>query len=291
MRLAFNRHLWLIASIQTKVIDMMTTKASEKRKYVSPISTASLPKETERSILLGEIAGSQSKAFFDLDMLTKHIFIVGSSGTGKTIAGMVIAEECLLKNVAVMVFDPTNKWTIFDKCNKIQVSSDKLNLNMEDYIERGKMSVFVLDHLSENDYNEFMRNCLESLANKSWSTTDKLELLLVFENAYKLSPNFGNKAALMLEKGCREFRKYGIGIMLITHSFSDFGPPVLGNVSSEIWFKTSYDNDLERITRRYGHKYIMALTRLRVGEAMVANVDYNYSKPWFVKFKPLYKKF
>jgi DNA helicase HerA-like ATPase len=291
-------------------------QTSEKRKYIPPISISSLPKETDRSILLGKIIDLNSKAFFDIDQLTKHTVIVGGSGTGKTIAGMVIAEECLLKKVAVVVFTPTKEWNFFgSKCDsgkmlrlykefglseedrkefnhrELVVSCDDLNIDVTSYVEEGKINVFVLDELTENDYNEFVKNSLESMMYKNWETTDKLKVLLVFENAYKLLPSFGNKAALMLEKACREFRKYGIGILLITHSFSDFGPAVLGNVASEIWFKTSYDRDLDRITHRYGPEYRTAVVRLRTGECMIANVEYNYSKPWFIKFRPLYHKF
>jgi DNA helicase HerA-like ATPase len=291
-------------------------KKSEERRYIAPISIDSLPKETDRSIFLGKIIGLNSKAFFDMDQLTKHMFIVGGPGTGKTVAGMVIAEECLLKNVAVLVFTPTKQWNSFgSKCDsekmlrlykefglsegdrkefnhrEVTISYDDLKIDVTNYIEENKINVFVLDELTENDYNEFVKNSLECMIYKSWETTDKLKVLLVFENAYKLSPNFGNKAALMLEKACREFRKYGIGILLITHSFSDFGPAVLGNVASEIWFKTSYDKDLDRITHRYGPEYRAAVVKLRTGECMLANVDYNYSKPWFIKFRPLYHKF
>jgi DNA helicase HerA-like ATPase len=291
-------------------------RTSEKRKYITPISTASLPKETNRSIFLGKIIGLNSKAFFDIDQLTKHMFIVGGSGTGKTTAGMVIAEECLLKNIAVIVFAPTKQWNFFgSKCDsekmlrlykefglseedrkefdhrEVGISYDDLSIDMANYIEENKINVFVLDELTENDYNEFVKNSLESMIYKSWATTDKLKILLVFENAYKLLPNFGSKAALMLEKACREFRKYGIGILLITHSFSDFGPAVLGNIASEIWFKTSHDRDLDRIGHRYAPEYRAAVVKLRAGECMIANVEYNYSKPWFVKFRPLYHKF
>ncbi|MEM5782138.1 MAG: hypothetical protein QXD43_02990, partial [Candidatus Aenigmatarchaeota archaeon] len=76
-----------------------------------------------------------------------------------------------------------------------------------------------------------------------------------------------------------------IGIILITHSYSDFGPAVLGNVNTEIWFKTSQEQDLERIRKRFGSEYASSLVKLKIGECMIANIDYNYSKPWFVKIR------
>jgi len=264
----------------------------EKRKYIPPVNMSSLPMERGRSIFLGKIAGTESKAFFDIDMLPKHAFISGGSGTGKSITAMVIAEECLSKGICVIVFDTSGNWKEFAARNNLrymesQISYNHLETDDTMHIENGSMKILNLSQLTENDYNEFIKNNLSGMIYRSWDTTDKLGILLIFEDAYKLSPRFGGQAAIMLEKACREFRKFGIGIMLITHSYSDFGPAVLGNVNTEIWFKTSQEDDLQRIRKRYGPKYASALVKLRIAECMVANVDYNYSKPWFVELKQL----
>jgi len=256
-----------------------------ERKYILPISISSLPGKTENAILLGKVSGTTSNAYINSDSLVKHAFIVGASGTGKSEAAMTISEECLKKGVAVVVFDTSGNWKKRAKASNdvVKVSYSDLNVGMLNKINAGKMTIFDLSDLTENDYNEFAKNSLGQMVCKNWETVNTLKILLVFEDAYRLSPRFGGKAAIMLEKACREFRKFGIGIVLITHSYSDFGPAVLGNVNTEIWFKTSHEQDLERIRKRFGPEYASSLVKLRVGECMVANIDYNYSKPWFVK--------
>ena len=66
-----------------------------------------LPQPGDRSLTVGRIAETDKKAYFDMDSLTVHTIVAGSTGGGKSISAQVIIEECLLKNVAVAIFDPT----------------------------------------------------------------------------------------------------------------------------------------------------------------------------------------
>lgn len=45
---------------------------------------------------------------------------------------------------------------------------------------------------------------------------------------------------------------------------------------------------LKRARKRFGPEYAACLSNLRTGEGMVANLDFNYGRPWFVEFRPLY---
>ncbi|MEM5772833.1 MAG: DUF87 domain-containing protein [Candidatus Aenigmatarchaeota archaeon] len=262
----------------------------EAREYIKPISLVALPKESKSSIVIGKIAGSEHEAFLDINLLTKHLFIVGGPGTGKTTIAMVIVDGCLKKGISAIVFDPTGKWSEFGKnyenFEEVKISYKNLKINPVSYLKKG-LVVFSLLDLTPNDYNEFIKNAIEELSLSFNETTEELKSLLVFEDAYKLTPSFGGNAALLLEKACREFRKFGVGIVLITHSYSDFGPAVLGNVATEIWLRTAYDNDLDFVKRKYGAEFATSLVKTRRGECMIANVDFNYSKPWFVEFKKI----
>ncbi|MEM7826379.1 MAG: type IV secretory system conjugative DNA transfer family protein [Candidatus Aenigmatarchaeota archaeon] len=259
----------------------------EVREYVEPVSLAALPKKSNSSIIIGKIAGTNYDAFLDINLLTKHLFIVGGPGSGKTTVAMIIVDGCLNKGISVFVFDPSDKWIEFGKKYKefeeVKVSYKNLKISPSCYAKKG-LVVFSLSELTPNDYNDFIKNAIEELSLSLRETLNELKILLVFENAYKLTPSFGGNAALLVEKACREFRKFGVGIILITHSYSDFGPAVLGNVATEIWLRTTYENDLDVIRRKYGGEFAKSLVKTRKGEGMIANVDFNYSKPWFVEF-------
>jgi DNA helicase HerA-like ATPase len=275
------------------------------------ISNESLPQLNERSLWIGNLGGKRQKAYFDMDKLTSHAVLVGGTSTGKTIAAMVIAEECLLKNVPVLVFDPTRRWTGFSqpctdeamlncydkfglsesdakgfKTNLVEVDTKNLNIRTNDYAKKGEITVFLVGRLTPNDYNTFMKNSLESLFYSITKQSDRLEMLIVIENAYMLLPQFGGQGALLLERACREFRKWGIGLILPTQIYSEFGSGVTANVATEFLFSTKFEKDIERVGKRYGSSYSSMLSRMKTGQCMVQNVNYNYTKPWRVDIRP-----
>jgi len=276
------------------------------------ISNESIPKLNKRSLWIGNLGGKKTKAYFDMDRLMTHTVLIGASGTGKSVASMVLAEECLLKDVAVAVFDPTLNWTGFSKpCEdkdmlrkyeKFGLSdSDARGFNTKlisvletdlkikiDYFKKGVMTVLMLDRLIPNDYNKFMENTLQSIFLSLKEQFDKLEILIVVENAYLLLPQFGGKGAMMLERACREFRKWGIGMILPTQIYSEFGAGVTGNVASEFLFSTRFEKDIQRAGMRYGSAYGGMLSRLKIGECLAQNPNYNYTKPWRVDIRPTF---
>ncbi len=89
-----------------------------KKKYTESIDFKSLPQATPRSGFIGKVAETDIRTFVDLDTLQTHTVIAGSTGGGKTIAAQVIVEEALLKEVSVIVFDPTAQWRGFLRPNR-----------------------------------------------------------------------------------------------------------------------------------------------------------------------------
>jgi DNA helicase HerA-like ATPase len=277
---------------------------------LQPISLDALPREGERSIWLGKILNREEKAFFDVDKLVRHLAIAGGPGTGKTFAAMIIAEECLLKGIPVVVFEPYVRWTGFAQpCEEmdmlelypkfgmkpdeargfditiLEIIDPHLEVDVEEYVAEGKMTLFVLDKLTPKAYNTFMENTIQSLFYNREEYRE-LKLLMIFEDAYRLLPAFGGKGALMLERACREYRKWGIGIVVVSHSLSEFDQAVTANTETDIFFATNFENDLSFVKERYGLKYSQTLPKLAVGRCFIQNKDYNYSKPWGINIRP-----
>ena len=82
-----------------------------KKRYHTQFDLRLLPKPGPRSAFIGKIAETEYEAYLDLDKLTTHTIVAGSTGGGKTVAAQDIVEEALLKNIAVIVFDPTAQWS------------------------------------------------------------------------------------------------------------------------------------------------------------------------------------
>jgi len=285
----------------------------ESRKYVAPMGMESLPRQNASSLFLGSVAGKSSKAYLGMDMLTKHIIMVGRSGAGKTTTAMIIAEECLMHSLTVIVLDVSKRWPNFNyKCDsesmlkayrrfgmespksfaakEMAITKECVHINLVDSIERGALNFFNLTKLDQGQFNEFACRSAQELIAACGKETKKLRTLVIIDDAYKLSPRFGGNAVATLEDARYRLKDSGTALMLITHSLIDFAPFGLGSIGTEIWFKTSQTEDYERARRRFGPEYAALLPSLRTGEGMIANIDYNYGRPWFVEFRPLYHK-
>jgi hypothetical protein len=90
-----------------------------------------------------------------------------------------------------------------------------------------------------------------------------------------------------LERGCREFRKWGIGLFMISQVLMDFRGAIRANIGTEIQLRTKYEGDIGRVKQKYGMEYSATLPKLRIGTGMVQNPDYNDGKPYFIQFRPL----
>ena len=90
-----------------------------------------------------------------------------------------------------------------------------------------------------------------------------------------------------MERACREFRKWGIGVMLVSQVLADFVGQIKANINTEIQMKTRDEGDLQRIETKYGKSYIQELVKAPVGSGMVQNSDWNRGKPYYITFRPI----
>ncbi|HJX50313.1 MAG TPA: carboxypeptidase regulatory-like domain-containing protein, partial [Candidatus Nanoarchaeia archaeon] len=90
----------------------------EKRKrYSISLDLSTLPKADKKFFKLGLIAETRTPVYLEPEKLKTHVIVAGATGMGKSISAQVLIEEALLKNVAVIVFDPTAQWSgLLRKC-------------------------------------------------------------------------------------------------------------------------------------------------------------------------------
>ncbi|MEM5830540.1 MAG: DUF87 domain-containing protein, partial [Candidatus Aenigmatarchaeota archaeon] len=219
------------------IISYIKKKEKEKRFKVS-IDFSTLPQPSENSAFIGNIAETARRAFIYLDDLKMHTMIAGATGSGKTISAMVIAEEALLKGKNVIVFDPTAQWTGFlRKCKenymlkeyskfgmskkqargfpgKIKIiKSPYQKIKLKEIIEnpKGNIYIFVLNRLKPEEIDIFVANTIQEIFNSRLEESRELRCLIVYDEVHRLLPKFGGsgKGFLALERGVREFRKWG----------------------------------------------------------------------------------
>ncbi|MCC5994423.1 MAG: DUF87 domain-containing protein [Candidatus Aenigmarchaeota archaeon] len=284
-----------------------------KRRYVAPIDFKELPQPGPNSIEVGKIAETDVKAYLDLSQLTMHTIAAGGTGSGKTISAMVVAEELLKRKIPVIVFDPTGQWTGFIKpcrlkqmldlypkfglkptdarsfkTNIVVVEDPNMEINIKKYMIPGEITVFVMNRLKPEQLDAFVRRSIQAIFDMRPPETKELKLLLVYDEVHRLLPKYGGKGGYTaLERGVREFRKWGIGIFMVSQVLLDFKGAVRANIANEIQLRTRYEGDINRVKSKYGQEYASKITKLTIGTGLFQNPEYNHGKPWFISFRPI----
>ena len=312
--------LWMLALI----IFLLTTgifsfifirKAIEKRKkYKMQLYTKTLPKKGERTLWLGKVAETNTPAYLDMDALTTHAVVAGATGGGKSISAQAIIEEALLKKVAVIVFDPTAQWSgMLRKCedkkmlsfypkfglkssdakafpgNLKQIQNERQAIDVMKYMNPGQIQIFALNKLTPPQIDTFVATVIASIFKSDPKEYPELRMMLVFDEVHRLLPKFGGsgKGFLQIERACREFRKWGFGVMLVSQVLSDFVGEIKANINTEVQMRTRDEADLNRLKTKYGEEFLQSLIKASVGVGMFVNPKYNKGKPYFVNFRPI----
>jgi hypothetical protein len=288
-----------------------------RRRFEARLWLEELPRPGPSVIRVGRLAEAAMDSFVNLDDLRMHVMTAGATGGGKTISSMVIAEEALLKGKNVIVFDPTAQWTGFlRKCTDKKMLSHyprfgmkeseargfpgvvKLIVNPRQKIDmgellgeaaRGKITVFVIERLKPGDADIFVTNVIQSIFESQPREHPELKTLIIFDEVHRLLPRFGGTGAgvIQLERACREFRKWGIGVMLISQVMGDFEEEIRTNIRTQVQFWTREGAELERITKTYGEEHMRSVSKAPIGFGMVVNPDYNRGRPYYVNFRPI----
>jgi len=281
----------------------------KKIRYL-PADYKSLPKS---GLYIGKIPLTNKKAYLDKDDLTTHVITAGATGSGKTVSAMVIAEEVLKQKIPVIVFDPTGQWTGFVKpCRDkkmlskykyfglseedarsfpgmiYEVRDPNKKIDLRKYLNPGEITIFTLNKLKPGEYDIAVQNIINTIFEQGWEESSELRVLIVFDEVHRLLERYGGRGGyIVLEKAAREFRKWGLGIIMISQVLSDFKEALKGNVLTEIQMNTKALEDLKRAREKYGEEYARRITREEVGVGMIQNPKYNKGKPYWIAFRPL----
>ncbi|MBI5332648.1 MAG: DUF853 family protein [Candidatus Aenigmarchaeota archaeon] len=262
---------------------------------------------------LGLIADSDKKAHINTNNLNVHTLIAGGTGCGKTVSSMVIAEEALEKKIPVIVFDPVGQWTgLVKPCadprmkqsyKAFRISKTKAHgfkgeifeiITPETqpdikYYMKQPLTIFAMNKMSPKKIDEFMTNVLDQIFKADLPETSGLKLLIIIDEVHRLLPKYGGKHGYVkLEQAVREFRKWGIGLLLISQVLTDFKGAIRGNIATEVQMRTKYEGDVSRVRAKYGTSFSRLVSKLPVGTGMMQNSAYNKGNPYYVQFRPIY---
>ncbi|MFB6115747.1 MAG: helicase HerA-like domain-containing protein, partial [Candidatus Nanohalobium sp.] len=292
-------------------------KRESEARYVFPVDYSKLPDESDGDNMfeVGKIAETEKTAYINPEDLTTHAIVAGSTGSGKSVTANVIAEEALEEDIPVVVFDPTAQWTGFVKelkddnllehYNRFdmdeetdphpypgvikEISSEDPDIDFEELRNPGEITVFTLNQLTTEQFDSAVRKIIDQIFDKEWEESPELEMLIVFDEVHRLLEEYGGEGGYKaLEKGAREFRKWGIGLMMASQVTADFKQAISGNIMTEVQMQTKSMEDIDRVETKYGEQFAKRISSEDVGTGMIQNSNYNDGDPWFVDFRPTY---
>jgi len=302
-----------LAGLLAGIIILKRRLESQKRYHLT-VEYDQLPKIGPKSIFVGKIAETSHKTYFTLNNFKTHTIVAGATGGGKSFAAQGLVEEALLKNTCVFVFDPTAQWSgMLRKCtdktilslypdfgmkptearafngNIRQITNPLEKVDIKRYLKPGEIQIFAVNKMDPKDIDIFVANTIKEVFHADFDEAQDLRLLLVYDEVHRLLPKFGGSGEgfLQIERGCREFRKWGLGILLISQVLADFVGQIKANINTELQMRTRDEGDLERIRVKYGEGVLQSLVKASVGTGMVENPAYNRGKPYFVSFRPI----
>jgi hypothetical protein len=289
-------------------------KQAAKRRYQIKVHYDLLPQPGPRTTYAGLIAETTNKTHLKLDQMQLHTLIAGSTGSGKSVAAQVIVEEALQKGVAVIVFDPTAQWTgflrksvdrrmlaLYPKFGMKKTDARAFNGNIKQildarelidikkYMKPGEINIFTINRLDPQDADILVANTIRQVFKANLPESPELRLLIVFDEVHRLLPKFGGSGQgfLQIERALREFRKWGVGLVLISQVLKDFIGETKANINTQIQMRTSDEGDLSRITEDFGENLLQSLVKSPPGTGMIQNSENNKGEPYFVSFRAL----
>ncbi|MCJ7450770.1 MAG: DUF853 family protein, partial [Candidatus Nanohaloarchaeota archaeon QJJ-9] len=292
-------------------------KMLKKKRYTENIDLDTIPSGGERQAFVGELAEMGTKTYAKLDDLTTHTLIAGATGSGKTVTGQVMVEEALKKGATVIVLDPTAQWSGYlRECNdkgmlqhydRFGMSKDEAQafdgniraiepgeeIDITPYLDnensQGEIIVFSMHKLDSKNLDEFVNNTIQQVFDANLPERNELDTVIVYDEVHRLLDKFGGsgKGLKQLERGAREFRKWGVGMILLSQVISDFSGEIRANIGTTIQMRTQYENDLERMKDKFNMDTVKSIVKAEVGSGMLQNSEYNHGRPYFVDFRPL----
>jgi hypothetical protein len=174
------------------------------------------------------------------------------------------------------------------KTNIIPVDDPEMPIEIKKYMKPGEMTVFVMNRLPPEKLDNFVRRSIQAIFDMRPAESKEIQFLLVYDEVHRLLPKYGGKKGYVaIERAAREFRKWGIGMFLISQVLLDFKGAIRANIANEIQLRTKYEGDIGRVKSKYGLDYASKITRLTIGTGLFQNPEYNNGRPWFLSFRPL----
>ena len=252
--------------------------------------------------------GISSPVLLRIDDLTTHVLIFGGTPQKRTALTQKIVEEALRLKRKVLVISTNRSWSeVLGRRKNVMVFDGPMqNFTLRRVMGVGRTScaVFQLEGHQPQAVDSFLAEVLADIFRGLERETNKLELLLVLDEVYDkvaglsfLGPFeeiplehglFRSQGVLWLERGVRELRKFGRGIVITSARMGSINEETLSNVWTLIHLGSKDSSEVE--AARMFFENSEKIMELGEDTGLMVSPNCNYGQPLLVKFDLIAKE-
>ena len=256
------------------------------------------------NVALGEII-TDTPLLFPLDKLI-HGYISGTTGAGKSYLARVVVENAILDGVTVVILDPTRQWSgivkpasgsVLRRFDRFGIPRDAARGFPADVIfpEEGRIklpeeieglfrgcTVLSMRGMEDAERCRVASRILRYAYETHDEESERLKTLIVLEEAHSflpenVSPDAKAEATEVrnwIDRISREMRKYGLNLLLITQSLSDFRREariVREAANTKFFMRATDRTELQYISDYLSNEVSETVRRLAPGEAVLTS--------------------
>ncbi|MEM2878638.1 MAG: hypothetical protein QXG10_03725 [Candidatus Hadarchaeales archaeon] len=245
--------------------------------------------------------GVNQPALFQINDLTTHALICGGTQESRTALAQKIAAETLRLRRNVLVISAVGGWAAALQQRKdVRIfNSPPREFALREAVGKtaGSCAVFELRGIGPREIDSFLEDVGRSIFGTIENETSKLELLLILDGVYDLIAPlsfkgpfeeiplehglFRSPGILWLERGVRELRKFGRGIVLTSAMIGNINSETLSNIWTLIHMGGG-PSEVKAAEVFFGEdsKKIM---ELEDGKALALSPNLNNGRPFIMK--------
>ena len=206
----------------------------------------------------------------------RHIYISGSTQYGKTYLARVLAENAIIEGIDVLILDPTRQWCGLEYPNRDFKRFDEMGIDRKHARGFQGCNIISMKGMTESERLKTARAALQKVYDSMNRETDRVEMMVFLEEAHLL---VDGEVGDLIVRIAREKAKYGVVLVIITQSVSDFrmrSKIVREMVTLRFFLRATDRAEHEYIGRYESGEVVEVVKNLRQGEAVVSDPDF----PW-----------
>jgi len=250
-----------------------------------------MEKKPNNAIYMGRILDFMERNpswYLNVDDLCSHVLVCGRDGPSRTVVAKRLADGAHRLRCKLVVVSTTGSWSDVELGRNVTHSDSDPEL--ASVVLEGQSTSNVVLEMGEDSpshLNSYLSSMFDSIFSTVHRGSTRLKLLIVLNGVHDvLLDALGPRCSsiIFMERGVREFRKWGAGILLTTEKLSRLAGDTMANFWTIIHLGSSDPKEIQK-SSLYFREESPRLAKIGSREALAVSPNYWYSEPFRLKLR------